>query len=97
MAKCYENGIGCEINLSKAFHLFECAALKGHVDSLLEMSKYHELGLGCPKNVKEAYRLYQEALSQVLLGSGEHLNIMKKIKRLLRENPNLTSQSCVIL
>ncbi|CAB4485511.1 unnamed protein product [Rhizophagus irregularis] len=54
----YENGIGTECNVDKAFELYKAAAEKGHFDSMCHLGIYYVSG-EC--NANEAFKSYNTA------------------------------------
>ena len=61
MALCYFNGIGMDINYSKAFNIFFELVNKNYKDAVYYLGICYLKGLGTEKNYTEAINLLEKA------------------------------------
>jgi TPR repeat protein len=54
LAKCFESGIGCSMDLVEAFVYYELAAKLGHELSIKKIADMYRGGVGCVKSIEEA-------------------------------------------
>lgn len=56
VAKCYELGVGTEIDRSRAFHWYKSAVDKGHREATPDLARCYAEGIGTHFDMKEALR-----------------------------------------
>jgi len=60
----YEQGLGVERDLARAFALYRQAARSGLPDAQYQLGLMYELGIGVDANIHEAQYWYQRAIDQ---------------------------------
>lgn len=61
---CHQNGLGIEIDLKRAFDLFQLAALRGSALARTYLATCYYEGLGINKDLQLASKLYEQAAEQ---------------------------------
>jgi TPR repeat protein len=60
VGRCYENGIGCEVDKTAPPKFFRKAAEQNHPVAQFELGRCYEEGIGVKKNLKEAKSWFQK-------------------------------------